>query len=258
MTSLQGFIIRPALVFGVGLGLILGFFGQVAAIPHSAKVGVSEVIGTSTQGRAITATRYGSESATTRVVVVGQMHGNERAGRRVINEIARRLGGGNELPADAAIWLISSINPDGAAANTRVSAAGVDLNRNFPADWLQQGRGSSSWSGPGAGSEPEAVAVMAFLERMDPTALLAFHQPFAVVDLTHPNSRPAGQRLAAWLGLPAQVVGCPGPCYGTMTGWVDSHFSAIALTVELPKLVTSERVVRSATAVLRLTRWLAR
>ena len=258
MTSLQGFIIRPALVFGVGLGLILGFCGPLAAIPHSTDVGVSELIGTSTQGRAITATRYGSESATTRVVVVGQMHGNERAGRRVINEIARRLGGGNELPADAAIWLISSINPDGAAANTRVSAAGVDLNRNFPADWLQQGRGSSSWSGPGAGSEPEAVAVMAFLERMDPTALLAFHQPFAVVDLTHPNSRPAGQRLAAWLGLPAQVVGCPGPCYGTMTGWVDSHFSAIALTVELPKLVTSERVVRSATAVLRLTRWLAR
>ncbi|PHX60810.1 MAG: hypothetical protein CK552_04015, partial [Actinobacteria bacterium] len=152
----------------------------------------------------------------------------------------------------------SSVNPDGAAANTRVTASGVDLNRNFPADWLQQGLGSSSWSGPSAGSEAEAKAVMAFLARTDPTALLSFHQPFAVVDLTHPNSRPAGRRLATWLGLPAQVVGCPGPCYGTMTAWADGHLSAIALTVELPKLVTSERVVRSATAVLRLTRWLAR
>ncbi|PHX60295.1 MAG: hypothetical protein CK552_06565, partial [Actinobacteria bacterium] len=142
MTKFQAFMIRPALVFGVGLGLILGFCGPLTAVPHSTEVGVKEVIGTSVQGRAITATRYGSKLATTRVVVVGQMHGNERAGRRVIYEIARRLGGGNELPADSAIWLISSVNPDGAAANTRVTAAGVDLNRNFPKDWLQQGLGS--------------------------------------------------------------------------------------------------------------------
>jgi protein MpaA len=258
MTTLQARAIRPVLVFGLGLGLVLGLCGPLAAIPSSTEVGVSKVIGISAQGRAITATRYGSEAATTRVVVVGQMHGNERAGRRVTYEIARRLSGRNALPGDSAIWIISSMNPDGAAANTRVTASGVDLNRNFPNDWLQQGRGSSSWSGPRAGSEPEAKAVTAFLERTDPTALVSFHQPFAVVDLTHPNSRPAGQRLATWLRLPAKVVGCPGPCHGTMTGWVDGQLGAIALTVELPKLVTSERVVRSATAVLRLTKWLAR
>ncbi|CAB4712142.1 MAG: DUF2817 domain-containing protein [Actinobacteria bacterium] len=258
MKKLQTLTIRSALVFGVGLGVILGFCGPLASLPRSTEVGVSEVIGTSGQGRAIVATRYGSKLANTRVVVVGQMHGNERAGRRVTSEIARRLGSGNELPADSAIWLISSINPDGAAANTRATASGVDLNRNFPAAWLQQGRGGSRWSGPSAGSEPESEAVMAFLERTDPTALLSFHQPFAVVDLTHPASRPAGRRLANWLGLPAEVVGCPGPCHGTMTGWVDGKLGAIALTVELPKLVTSERVARSATAVLRLTKWLAR
>ena len=91
MTSLQGFIIRPALVFGVGLGLILGFCGPLAAIPHSTDVGVSELIGTSTQGRAITATRYGSEPATTRVVVVGQKRcGRKKSKRASLSRVSRR------------------------------------------------------------------------------------------------------------------------------------------------------------------------
>lgn len=237
----------------LGSGLPIGFASSAIASPE-----VIEVLATTGQGGVISAVQFGPPSAARQVVVIGQMHGDEPAGRRVVRELADRLAAGLQLPADTAIWLVSTMNPDGARAGTRVNAAGVDLNRNFPQGWRQQGRATSTWSGPSAGSEAETVAMREFLDRVKPAAVLSFHQPFAVVDITHPGSRAAGRMLAGLLGLPARVVGCPGPCYGTLTGWVAEHHSAIALTVELPPRVRAAGIERSATAVLRLTRWLAR
>ena len=245
--------VRVPLIVLLGFGLLIGVAGSVMAVPEA-----TEVLATTKQGGVINATRFGPTGAPTKVLVIGQMHGTEPAGRAVVRNLAHRLMGETKIPADTVIWLISTINPDGDAAGTRVNASGVDLNHNFPQDWRQQGGGTSSWSGPSAGSESETAAVLAFLDRIQPTAVLSFHQPFAVVDITHAASRAAGRKLATWLGLPARVVGCPGPCYGTLTGWVDIHLSAIALTVELPGKVSGAGVKRSATAVLRLTRWLAR
>ncbi|MDA3022357.1 MAG: DUF2817 domain-containing protein [Actinomycetota bacterium] len=238
---------------------LISICGPVSATPETSEgLAATEVLANTKQGGVIAATRYGPADASTKVLVIGQMHGDESAGRRVVRALANRLASGIQLPADTAIWLVSTMNPDGARAGTRVNAAGVDLNRNFPQGWRQQGRATETWSGPSAGSEAETAAMSKFLDRVKPTAVLAFHQPFAVVDITHPASRRAGRVLANWLELPARVVGCPGPCYGTLTGWVDDHLAAIALTVELPQRVSAARINRSATAVLRLTRWLAR
>ncbi|GDX32892.1 murein peptide amidase A [Actinomycetes bacterium] len=253
MKHSPGSWVKVCLILILGFGTPIGFSGAVIALPQA-----TEVLATTKQGGVIRAVQFGPTSAATRVVVIGQMHGNEPAGRRVVRDLTTSLENGEALPADTAIWLISTMNPDGSAAGTRVNALGVDLNRNFPQGWREQGRATARWSGPSAGSEIESLALMGFLDRIQPTAVLSFHQPFAVVDITHASSRAAGRQLATWLGLPARVVGCPGPCHGTLTGWVDDHLSAIALTVELPARVNSLRVDRSAAAVLRLTRWLAR
>jgi protein MpaA len=208
-------------------------------------------VGSSRSGAPLAVEVRGDPTAETRIVVLGQMHGNEPAGRRVIKALRSITP-----PDGAALWLIPSMNPDGHAARTRGNARGVDLNRNFPADWRANGAGTSRWSGPRAASEPETRAMMRFLQEVKPTAVLSFHQPLEVVDITHPQSRKAGRLLARWMGLPARVVRCSGPCHGTLTDWVTRELDAIAITVELPASVTSADIDRAANATQRLTRWL--
>jgi len=212
------------------------------------------------QGRAITAYRIGSPDASTRLVVVGQIHGNEVAGAEVAQELLRRSqqGAGLVQLGHVTTWLIVTLNPDGQRQRTRINARGVDLNRNFPASWRQAGRGTSQWSGPAAASETEVQALMKFLDQVQPTAVVALHQDYAVVDLTHRRSRPAGRALATLLGLPARPVGCSGRCHGTLTEWVDRRFQAIALTVELPGRVDRNRVRQYADDLEAFAAWLGR
>lgn len=226
------------------------------------------VVARTNSGNSVSAWRAGPAGAAVRLVVLGQMHGNEPAGVRVVDQLlgpASPLaslvtpGGGvdGSGTASVAIWLIRSLNPDGAERHRRVNARGVDLNRNFPAGWVRRGAGTSQWSGPAAASEPEVAGLMSFLAEIRPQAVLVMHQDFAVVDTTHARSRPAGSLLAGWLSLPARPVGCSGPCHGTLTQWVDQALGAIALTVELPKVVTRADAIRDADAIARFAVWLA-
>ncbi len=88
--------------------------------------------------------------------------------------------------------------------------------------------------------------------------MLGYHQAYDVVDISHRRSRAAGRQLARWMGEKARVVGCTGPCRGTMTQWVDAELGAIALTVELDRRVSGAEADRAAAAVLRLGQWLGR
>lgn len=209
------------------------------------------VIGTSVDGRAITARHYGDPAGAVRLVVVGQMHGNEPGGRRVVDDLLTR-----EVPPGVSLWVVRSMNPDGHRAGTRPNSRGTDLNRNFPTSWRAAGKGTDQWSGPSAASEPETRALMRFLTAVQPTAVLSYHQAFDVVDISHRRSVPAGRELARLMGERAQPVGCPGGCRGTMTQWIDDRLGAIAITVELDDRVSAREARRAAGAVLRLATWL--
>jgi protein MpaA len=267
------------------LGSTIGCSGSIAAVPsvaatleRSAQLPMPapaaqepqvEHVATSVQGREIYAYRIGSGSSSVRLVLIGQMHGNEPAGAEIVDELfstshaqesADRRGtdsrgnGSNGID----IWLIPTLNPDGRTARSRVNSHGVDLNRNFPTSWRRAGKGTSQWSGSAPASEPEVQGLISFLRQINPTAVVVLHQDYAVVDLSHPRSRVAGRRLADLLGLPARPVGCSGKCHGTLTEWVDQDLAAIALTVELPGRVSGRQVRRYANALLDFATWLAR
>jgi hypothetical protein len=66
------------------------------------------------------------------VLLVGQQHGNEPAGAEALLVLARELSQGllEPLLDRINVIVVPRANPDGAAANTRVTANGVDMNRD--------------------------------------------------------------------------------------------------------------------------------
>ncbi len=239
-------------VLAAALPAVLGTaVGTALTVTPASAAPNGQDIGTSREGRAIRAHVLGDPDADVRVVVLGSMHGDEPAGTRVVSALLQQAP-----PPGTAIWLVSTMNPDGLARGTRTNAHAVDLNRNFPASWRPQDAGTAEWSGPRAASEPETRAVMDFLVDVRPTAVLSFHQPFDVVDITHSPARKAGRLLARWMDVQARSVGCGGPCRGTLTEWATDELDTIAMTVELPAVATRADVDSAASAALRLTQWL--
>jgi protein MpaA len=207
----------------------------------------------SVQGRPIVAREIGrSKAGSPGVLVVGCIHGDERAGMAVV----RRLDAGRP-PAGVALWTVSDLNPDGVRAGTRQNADGVDLNRNFPYRWRPLGsRGDQEYSGPHALSEPESRFAYRLIRTLRPRVTIWFHQPLGLVDES--GGDPAVERRFARLaGLPVRrLARYP----GSATGWQDHRLrGTTAFVVELPPGAPSPaEVTRWAGAVARLARSLAR
>jgi murein peptide amidase A len=161
----------------------------VAALLAAAPAPPAEVIGRSVQGRPITMTRVGDPGATRRILVVGQVHGDEPAGRGIVNA----LRASTPTP-DTQLLLVRDLNPDGFAHRTRENAHGVDLNRNSPQGWA--GAGARPWS------EPEARAIRSVVLRERPALTIYYHQPFGLVDIPEGGRPQAARAYAERTGLP--------------------------------------------------------
>lgn len=225
------------------LGVVAGVVAGLVATPASgaaAPLTTREVVGRSVEGRAITAVHRTSEGATRRVLVVGSIHGDERAGMRVVRELVRRA----DLPPGLDLWLVRTVNPDGTAADRRTNASGVDLNRNFPYRWRTSSRGPT-WSGPAPLSEPESIALRDLVRRIDPWLVVTFHQPLFGVG-ANDKGMPTVRRLAAGMSLPVRDYVCTGVCYGTFTGWVNNRTEGLAVTVEFGRTAPDWRIRRAA------------
>ncbi|HEY1594869.1 MAG TPA: M14 family zinc carboxypeptidase [Thermoleophilaceae bacterium] len=204
-------------------------------------------IGHSAQGRPIAVYRAGNPSGV-RILVVGVIHGNERAGLPVAS-VLRRIHGG---PAD--LWIVPTINPDGAVHNTRQDARGVDLNRNWPVAWHGGGRPFDTYyGGPRPFSERETRVARNLILRIHPAVTIWFHQHMNLVwAFGNPGTRDgqiyaraAGMRLYHHASLP-----------GTSTLWQDHHLrESAALTVELPAgSLSAAQVRKHVRAVMTLAR----
>jgi protein MpaA len=225
---------------------------HVAAVTAAAPARI--VAGRSVEGRPIVARVAGDPAARTRVLVVGCIHGDERAGEAVTHALRTA-----RAPAGVAVWLVDRANPDGCRAGTRYNARGVDLNRNARWHWrvLPRPGGGRPFSGPRPLSEPESRAIRRLVRRLHPAITIWYHQHARLVDDSGGDRR-VERRYAQLSGLPLRRFGTGLP--GRITGWQNASFpSATAFVVELAAgPLRRAQVARHVAAVLDAARTAAR
>jgi murein peptide amidase A len=213
--------------------LILAALVLTAAVagssdPAALAAAETRVIGHSVEGRAITAVRLGDPAAERIVLAVGVIHGDERAGLRIVERIGARAA---ELQG-VQLWVIPSVNPDGSRARSRKNAHGVDLNRNFPYHWRGGiPRSSGYYPGPAPASEPETRAVIDFISEIKPEISIWYHQPWGAVLAC--RGRPA--LAARYAKLVRMRTSCRGKgLRGTVISWENATLpESQAFVVEL-------------------------
>ena len=148
------------------------------------------LLGSSVEGRPIWALRLGRAELSDRpkVAIVSGLHAREWIGPQVALAAARSLleePENQELLSSFEVWVLPLANPDGydyslsSEAMWRKNRRGVDLNRNFDADFRREGDTEQSyrddWGGSDhpespqfrgeqPGSEPETQAVQKLLD----------------------------------------------------------------------------------------------
>jgi predicted deacylase len=172
--------------------LSVGLAAPVRAQTPPAPPAISELtIGSSAQGRPITAVRIGDGPR--KFVIVGDTHGGPEANTYVLTNQLIDFFRGNpaSVPQNVRLYLIPTINPDGLALGTRFDANGVDLNRNMNTDldacpendWRNQVEGAygvvSNTGGPYAESEVESRLIRDFL--LDASGAIFIHSNAGMV-----------------------------------------------------------------------------
>lgn len=226
------------------LGLVLLAAAALATVAI-ADGSRTRLFGHSVRDRNLTVTRDGPNASPIRVLVVGVIHGNETAGRPIVKRLR------HHPPTQLKLWTVSQLNPDGDAANTRQNAHGVDLNRNFPADWQREGSpGSTYYSGPSPASEPETRSAMKLIKRVRPDVTVWYHQQMnIVVSASGADKQRVLHRYAGVANM--RIDDVPG-IHGNVTRWQNRRFSnSSSFVVELPAGQLSPAAVRRhADAVL--------
>ena len=165
-------------------------------------------------------------------LVTAAQHGEEADTALLVRRLLERI------PGTETRWgVIPVLNPDGLLAGTRQNAAGIDLNRNFPASTWEPGETFSyppgidpeirvvanrtNRSSPGArpGSEPETQALTALIERLEPPLVVDLHSPLELIFVRGDVPPEVTKRLARSAGIQAQDE-FDGHCPGAFDDWL--------------------------------------
>ncbi len=143
------------------------------------------IIGLSTSGRPIEVYTFG-QGERQRMIVAGIHGGYEWNTIALADEMITWLDAHpDEIPSDLTLYILRNLNPDGDARGKdkfgRANDRGVDLNRNFPANWQADWDRDGCWKDPPVtpgdtpGSESETRALMKFIESHSIDALISYH-----------------------------------------------------------------------------------
>ena len=241
MKRRHGLIISCVSVLALAVAMHRGAVDATAGTDPT--VDQTVLLGRSVDGRPITAVETGDPDTPRKTLVVGCIHGNECAGIA----IARQLISTSPSP-ETDLWIISDLNPDGAAAGTRGNANGVDLNRNFPRRW--QRLSGAFYSGRRPLSEPETRIAYRLIERIRPSVSIWFHQHLDLVDDSSGN-RSLERRFARAAGLRLAPL-TPEP--GSAVTWETHRFRhGSSFVVELPAGALGPAAVGKLASAVRLT-----
>ena len=142
-------------------------------------------IGKSVKGLPLEVYRFGT-GPSERLIVAGMHGGNEYNTVELADQLIAYIGQHPEIiPSNVTLYIFHDLNPDGVArAHSplgRANANGVDLNRNWPANWQKDWPRTGCWTttyvtgGTGPASEPETKALMAFIQNHTFEALINYH-----------------------------------------------------------------------------------
>jgi predicted deacylase len=142
-------------------------------------------IGKSVQGRPMEVYRFGL-GPSERLIVAGMHGGGEYNTIQLADQLITYLQGHPEIvPADVTLYILRDLNPDGDARAQsylgRANAHGVDLNRNWDANWQVDWPRAGCWTqtdvtgGTRPGSEPETRALMKFIQSHSIDAIINYH-----------------------------------------------------------------------------------
>jgi protein MpaA len=196
--------------------------------------------GTSLEGTPLTV--FLPDTGSAEIVVLASIHGDEAETTVVVSEALRCLPRGDLRAA-----VILCANPDGMLRGTRGNGRGVDLNRNFPtSNWspdpvhyksrAADARDIALSPGIQPASEPETTALISFLERLQPRAVISLHSALACVD--DAGASHLGRQLAERCALPFLTeIGYPTP--GSMGTWAgEQRLNLVTLELEDASLYT--------------------
>jgi Zinc carboxypeptidase len=165
-----------------------------------------------------------ASDSTSRTLLIGGTHGDERATVNLLESftedylISKRL--------NSPIAIISLLNPDGYARNSRYNGRGIDLNRNFPHLWRAN---SLEPSGEAPLSEPESAALYDFILKYRPSNIVSLHWALAELDADGHQSTGLAEsmwmaltekeRLSYRLRLPSPQSNLNSDCSGSLGQW---------------------------------------
>ena len=144
-----------------------------------------DVIGHSVEGRPLNLYTFGTGEH--QRMIVADIHGGDEWNTLTFaNQMIKYVNQHPDaVPDDVTLYILPSLNPDGEARAHdkygRLNYNGVDLNRNFPVNWLADWTRAGCWnylpstSGTGPGSEAETQALMNFINSHKLEALISYH-----------------------------------------------------------------------------------
>jgi protein MpaA len=209
-------------------------------------------IGTSVKGRPITAYQFGSGPSM--VLYIAAMEGNEQNSAEQLQQWIPELDANpGKIPSYRTIVVIPQINPDGFAADTRVNADGIDLNRNFPANnWqteVTEPLANTVWTsdgGPYPLSEPESQALANFYQAHRPRLTITMHSHGGIVEANDAGDSIAlGAQYAAladYRAIPTSAIGnfFDYTTTGAFEDWANDKLGLPVLEVEIQSPTATE------------------